>query len=57
LDLFNIAGQQIAIVENRVLNSGNQTIPLNTEKLAAGVYFIRLRTVNYSTAKKLVVIH
>jgi hypothetical protein len=57
LDPVNIAGQQIAILENRVLNSGNQTIPLNTEKLAAGVYFIRLRTVNYSTANKLVVIH
>ncbi len=57
LDVFNIAGQQIAILEDRVLNSGNQTIPWNTEKLAAGVYFIRLRTVNYSTAKKIIVIH
>jgi hypothetical protein len=57
LDVFNIGGQQIAVIKDGVLNSGNQTIPLNTEKLVAGVYFIRLRTVNYSTAKKLVVIH
>ena len=57
LDFFNIVGQQIAILEDRVLNSGNQTIPLNTEKLAAGVYFVRLRTVNYKIAKKLVIVH
>jgi len=57
LDAVNMLGQQIKIFENGVLNSGNQTIPWNTEKLAAGVYFIRLRTVNYSTAKKVIVIH
>jgi hypothetical protein len=57
LDVFNIAGQKITILEDRVLNSGNQTIPWNTNKVAAGVYFIRLKTVNYSIAKKIVVIH
>jgi hypothetical protein len=56
LDAFNMLGQQIKIFENGVLNSGNQTIPWNTEKLAAGVYFIRLRTGNYSIAKRVVVI-
>jgi len=57
IDVFNIAGQQLGIIENKVLSSGNQTIPWNTEKFAAGVYFIRLRTNNYSTAKKVIVIH
>jgi uncharacterized delta-60 repeat protein len=57
LDAVNMLGQQIKIFENGVLNSGSQTIPWNTEKLAAGVYFIRLRTVNYSIAKKVTVIH
>ena len=57
LDVFNIEGQQIGILEDRVLNNGNQTIFWNTEKLAAGVYFIRFSTVNFSTAKKLIVIH
>jgi hypothetical protein len=57
LDVFNIAGQQIGIIEDRVLNTGNQTIPWKTDKLAAGVYFVRLRTVNYSTAKPVAVIH
>jgi hypothetical protein len=57
LDAFNILGQQVKIFENGVLNSGNQTVPWNTEKLAAGVYFIRLKTVNYSIAKRVVVIH
>lgn len=57
LDVFNIAGQQIGIIENSILSSGNQTIPWNTGKFAAGVYFVRLRTDNYSTTKKVVVIH
>jgi len=47
----------MSILEDRVLNSGNQSIPLNTEKLSAGVYFIRLRTSNFETAKKFVVFH
>jgi hypothetical protein len=50
-------GQQIKIFVDGVLNSGNQSIPWNTEKLAAGVYFIRFKTVNYSIAKRVVVIH
>jgi len=37
--VFNIAGQQIGIIEGRVLNSGNQTIPWNTEMLAGGVFY------------------
>jgi len=45
LDAVNTLGQEIKIFENGVLNSGNQTIRWNTEKLAAGVYSIRLRTV------------
>jgi len=57
IDVFNIAGQQFGIIENKVLSSGNQTIPWNAEKFAAGVYFMRIRTDNYSTAKKVIVIH
>ena len=57
LVVFNAVGQQIGIIENSVLNSGNQTIPWSTDRLAAGVYLIQLRTVNYSIAKRVIVIH
>ena len=57
IDVFNIAGQQIVIIENRILSIGNQTVPWNTEKFAAGIYFVRLRTDNYSMTKKVIVIH
>jgi len=57
IGVFNITGQQIAILEDRVLNSGDLTIPWNTTNVADGVYFARLQTVNYSIAKKIVVIH
>ena len=36
LDVFNIAGQKITILEDKALNSGNLTIPWNTNKVAAG---------------------
>ncbi len=54
---FNIVGQQIGIIEDGVLSSGNQTIPWNTGRLAAGEYLIQFRTLNYSITKKVIVIH
>jgi len=57
IDVFNMAGYRIGIIGDKVFSSGNQTVPWNTSRVAGEAYFVRLRTGNYLTTKKVIVIH
>jgi endoglucanase len=53
--LYNTAGQEIGQLANGVYNSGSYTINWNSDKLAAGIYFIRMQSSNYIATRKLII--
>ncbi len=55
IDMVNMFGQQVAVLANGEYNSGAHKVVVNTEKLAAGVYFYSLRTNDQVLSKRLVV--
>lgn len=58
IELFNMLGESIALLQNKKLNSGYNSIKLNMEKLnsnfSSGVYFIRISSVNKSVFQKII---
>ena len=55
IDMVNAFGQQVAVLANGEFNAGAHRVVVNTEKLAAGVYFYSLRTNEQVISKRLVV--
>lgn len=44
LAIYNIAGQKVAVLENRVMDAGRYRTIWSSDNLASGVYFARLTT-------------
>jgi hypothetical protein len=58
IDILNASGQLVQSVINRKLTAGTTTVELNTAQLAAGYYFIKIKTDGADRMmKKLIVQH
>ncbi len=56
LDIYNIMGQRVATPMDKVLEPGNHSVNFDAENLASGVYFYRLRTENFNSVKKMMLL-
>jgi hypothetical protein len=55
LKVYNIQGEEVAILVSGKKQAGNYKITLNATNLSDGVYYYRLQAGNFSLAKKLVI--
>jgi hypothetical protein len=56
LEVFNMAGQLVETVTNRIYGVGNHSLKFQADNLASGVYFYRLKTTNSTQTKKFTLI-
>ena len=56
LSLINILGEVVAEIVNEEYGAGYHEIVFNGENLAAGLYFYKIQTEEYSAVKKLVIV-
>ena len=56
LEVFNMAGQLVETVTNRIYGAGNHSLKFQADNLASGVYFYRLKTTNSTQTKKFTLI-
>jgi hypothetical protein len=54
LSVYNIIGQKVAILVDEVQNSGNYKIDWNATGLSSGIYFYQLKTKDYNTTGKMI---
>ncbi len=54
LSVYNLVGQEVAVVVNKRLGPGTHTVSWNAGSLTSGVYFYRLEAGHYSATRKLV---
>jgi len=52
LSVYNVLGQQVASLINKVQSKGNYKIEFDASSLASGIYFYKLQTEGYSETKK-----
>ena len=53
LTVYNIYGEQVAVLMNQNLQPGEYSVNWNAEKAAAGIYFYTISTGNYRETKKM----
>jgi hypothetical protein len=56
LAIYNILGEQIALLQNGFLNYGRYESSWNASALPSGVYFYKLETEDFVSIKKLVLL-
>jgi len=56
LKVYNILGQEIAVLVNEKLKLGNYSYEFNAENLNSGLYFYKLQTNEFSDTKKMMLI-
>ncbi len=56
LSIFNILGQEVQVLVNEELKSGEYEVTFNALKLSSGIYFYRLTTDNFSETRKMVLV-
>lgn len=56
LEIFNVLGQQVAVLINDVQNAGNYTISFDATRLASGVYIYRLSTAGQIITRKMTLV-
>jgi len=54
--VFNILGEEIAVLINKELPAGAHTIRLNAENLSSRIYFYHIKTAGFIETRKLVLI-
>lgn len=54
--VYNQLGQKVAELVNRELSAGTHETEWNAGSMASGIYFYELRTANFSTTKKMILI-
>ena len=55
IQITDLVGNTIKQIEDKYLNEGNHSIPLNTESLLPGVYFIRLESGASKSINKIII--
>lgn len=56
LTVFNIAGQEVALLIDGQVNAGFHTIQWDASDMASGIYFYRIKAGNFTDMKRMVVI-
>ncbi len=56
LDVFNILGQKVATLVNKVQNVGVHRVQFNASKLTSGVYIYRLQSGSFVQSKKMILL-
>ena len=56
LSVYNVLGQEVAVVLNQNVNAGNHEIKFNGSKLSSGLYFYKLVAGEYVSIKKMMLI-
>ena len=56
LKVYNIVGQQVAVLAEGLKSAGSHTIMFDASNLSSGVYIYRLQTANSTTTRKLTLI-
>lgn len=56
LSVYNIAGEKVANVINKVLSAGYHEVRFSTQELSSGIYFYVLRSRNFSAIRKMTLI-
>jgi hypothetical protein len=56
LVLFNVLGQQVALLVSEDFKPGTYKVTLNAAALPSGVYFYRLSTTDFSGSRKMILI-
>ena len=56
LKVFDILGQEIKTLVNTEQNAGSYEINFNASSLSSGIYFYELRTQNFSSVKKMILL-
>jgi hypothetical protein len=54
--VYNIFGEQVAVLVNDVKGAGEYSVDFNAKNLASGVYFYRMETGNISLVKKMMLL-
>jgi hypothetical protein len=54
LSVYNVAGQRIRTLVNKVQERGNYRVTFSGEGLASGVYFYRLQTGRFVETRKMI---
>jgi PKD repeat protein len=55
LGVFNLVGEQVLLLENRLLGPGNYSYRISTENLASGTYMVRLSAGEKQSWKKIII--
>jgi len=53
--IFNILGQELAVLVNERLSEGSYEIDFNADNLPSGIYFYKLETEDYTQSRKMIV--
>jgi len=56
LKIYDVLGNEVAVLVNRVQSPGQYKIKFNAGGLASGLYFYRLQSGNFVQTKKLVLL-
>jgi hypothetical protein len=56
ITVYDLAGKEVAVLENAERTAGSHRIQFDAKLLASGVYYYRMMTDNYSETKKLIIL-
>jgi hypothetical protein len=56
LEVFNMAGQQVAVLANGLVQSGRHKVTFNASNLPTGMYIYRLQAGSFTASKKMLLI-
>jgi len=56
LVLFNILGEEIKVLVNELKEAGVHKVKFNAEELSSGMYFYVLKTYNFVSTKKMLLL-
>src|SRR5689334_14947934 len=56
LTIYDMLGREIAVLINEKLDPGSYKVGWNASQYASGVYYYELRTMDFSSVKKMIII-
>ena len=56
LKVYDPFGKEVAVLVNESKEAGNYEVEFNAWNLASGIYFYQLRTINFISTKKMLVV-
>jgi len=56
VEIFNITGQLVSILEDDFQQAGYHTIPFNPRQLPSGAYFYKLPAGNFQSIKRMLLL-